>query len=174
MMNQPNTLALRPATKNDYDAVFALFSEVQNLHAQALPQVFKPTKKNQPDQSFQALFNKTLESSNKHLVIGFFDQLPVGYVLFETHAGKGGGDQKPQPFIYITHIVVTEKHRGKGYGSILVDYVKQTAKKYNIQRVGLEVWLFNQAAKQFFESQGFTGLREIMWHQSDNAYRGDF
>ena len=173
-MYQYTPLTLRPATVEDYDAVFSLFSEVQNLHARALPQVFKPSKKDQPNQSFRALFNKSLESSNKHLIIGFAEQQPVGYILFETHAGKRSGSQKPQPFIYITHIVVTETQRGKGYGSIFIQYVKETAKKHNIQRIGLEVWVFNEAAKKFFESQGFTGLREIMWHQSDNEYRGDF
>ena len=169
--NSVKTLILRPATKDDYDAVFELFTEVQNLHAQALPRVFKPV---QNDQSFRALFNKTLESSDKHLIVGFVDQLPVGYILFEIHTGQKGGGQKSQPFVYITHNVVTETQRGKGYGSTLVEYVKQAAQKQNIQRIGLEVWVFNTAAKQFFERQGFDGLREIMWHQTDNEYRGDF
>ena len=164
-------MEIRPATKDDYDAVFELFSEVLNVHAQALPQVFKPAQK---DQSFRKLFDKALESSSKHLIIGFVDQLPVGYILFEIHADRKGGGKKSQPFIYITHIVVTETQRGKGYGSFLVEYVKQTAQQQNIQRIGLEVWVFNTAAKQFFERRGFGGLREIMWHQTDNEYRGDF
>ena len=40
-------MKLRPATKEDYDVLFELFSEIQTLHYETRPDIFKPAKKDQ-------------------------------------------------------------------------------------------------------------------------------
>jgi len=42
-----NNMKLRPATKEDYNVLFELFSEIQTLHNETRPDIFKPAKKDQ-------------------------------------------------------------------------------------------------------------------------------
>lgn len=38
-------MKLRPATKEDYNVPFELFSEIQTMHYEGMPDYFKPAKK---------------------------------------------------------------------------------------------------------------------------------
>ena len=55
---------LRPATKADYDVLFELFCEIQTLHYETRPDIFKPAKK---DKYFFEYFDRVIESKNRHV-----------------------------------------------------------------------------------------------------------
>ena len=67
-------MKLRPVTKEDYDVVFELFDEIQTLHYEARPDIFKPTKK---DQLFYEYFDKVIQGEDNHLIFGFDDDKPL-------------------------------------------------------------------------------------------------
>ena len=154
-------MKLRPATKDDINIYYNLYAEVQNMHAEALPNLFDPPKQ---DRHFQAYFDKIIKNENRHLMLGFHEDRPVGYIYYVF--GKIQEDKKraEERFIYINQIAVTPQYQGRGFGKALMNHVKQTAKDQNIKRIGLDVWLFNKPAMSFFEHQGFAALNQIMWY----------
>ena len=66
-------MKLRPATKEDYDVLFELFSEMQTMHYVGMPDFFKPAKK---DKFFYTYFVEVIKSEDKHLIIGFDNDKP--------------------------------------------------------------------------------------------------
>jgi ribosomal protein S18 acetylase RimI-like enzyme len=64
--------------------------------------------------------------------------------------------------LYIDQIVVKDQYRGCGYGAKLLDVAQQLARELGLSVIKLEVWAFNENAKQFFMAHGFTTLRERM------------
>ena len=53
-----------------------------------------------------------------------------------------------------------ESKKGKGYGKLLMQEVKQIAKQKGISRIELNVWTFNEDAVKFYEKLGFETYRK--------------
>jgi ribosomal protein S18 acetylase RimI-like enzyme len=156
-------MELRRAAKDDYDFLFELFSESQNLHVQALPHFFRPPAK---DKLFYSYLDKIIDSEDKYLIIGFDNERPFGYILFIIGDIQQNIYQTGGQFIYINQLVVKERYRGRGFGKALVGHVKKIAKQKKIRKIGLDVWLFNESAIKFFERQGFSAFNQIMWFKN--------
>jgi GNAT superfamily N-acetyltransferase len=150
---------IRPATKSDASIVFALYSELQNLHFNLHPQLFHaPTN----DDIFQAFFDAALRNDNEHMDIGYFNQEPFGYIHFIINRFDRNLYYHPRSRIYIEQVVVASDSRGKGYGRALIDHVIQAARQLRIFRIELDTWSFNRDAKKCFIQQGFSTFLEKM------------
>ena len=55
-----------------------------------------------------------------------------------------------------------ENHQRMGIGRKLMDALKQTAQKNQYPRIELDVWSFNEGAKQFYEAAGMKAFRTFM------------
>ena len=154
------TFDIRPATKQDYDAVFALFSEVQVLHAEALPEIFRPPIK---DEAFQRFFSGFQDSDEHFLALGTLNEGPIGYVQYSLSERPGNIYQPHRRFAYIHQLVVTHDWQRQGYGSKLIAFAKQKAREQGITEIGIDFWSFNDAARGCFEGHGFKVQQERMW-----------
>lgn len=159
-------MELRPATKDDYDILFEIFTEVQTFHFQAVPYFFRPAAK---DKFFRAYFDEVIESKDKHSIIGFENDKPFGYIFYVISRLPQNVYRTEKRIIYINQVVVKNKYRGRGLGKALINHVKHIANEEKIKRIGLDVWLFNEQAIKFFEGQGFSALNQIMWYESDEC-----
>lgn len=155
-------MKIRPATKDDYDVLFEFFSEIQMMHFQTMSGFFKPASK---DKFFYDYFDEVIESQDKHLLLAFDGNVPIGYVYYVISNLPDNVYRTKKRIIYINQIVISKNYQGKGYGKALIGHVKEVAKKENIKQMGLDVWIFNEGAIKFFESQGFKASNQIMWHQ---------
>ena len=155
-------MEVRPATKEDYDIIFKIFSEVQSTHYDGMPDFFRPAKK---DKIFYAYFDEVIKNEDKHLIIGFEKDKPFGYIYYLISKRPQNIYGKEIRIIHINQIVVKKAYQGRGLGSELINHVLNVAKKEKINKIGLDVWLFNEAAIKFFRNQGFTAHNQIMWHK---------
>ena len=155
-------MKLRPATKEDYDVLFELFSEVQTLHYDGMPDFFRLAKK---DKFFYAYFDEVIKGEDKHLIIGFDDDKPFGYIYSVISKLPQNAYRTEERIMYINQIVVKKSYQGRGLGRALINHAMQVAKKEKIKKIGLDVWLFNTGAIKFFENQGFSAHNQIMWHK---------
>ena len=103
-------MKLRPATKEDYDVLFELFSEVQTLHYDGMPDFCRPAKK---DKFFYAYFDEVIKGEDKHLIIGFDDDKPFGYIYYVISKLPQNVYRTEERIIYINHIVVKKAIREK-------------------------------------------------------------
>ena len=157
---ESNRIEFRKATADNYDPVFALYSEVQALHHEAQPDFFKKPEK---DELFRDFFDKTLESEEKYLIFGCWDGEPVGYILFQKWVRPKNIYLVDLPILYIHNLLIKEGHRYQGYGGAFIDYAKRTAKELGITRMGIDFWYFNEPARKCFSRQGFEVLQHVMW-----------
>lgn len=155
-------MKLRPATKEDYEILFELFNEIQSMHFEARPDIFKPAKK---DKYFYEYFDRVMQSENHHLIIGFDDDKPIGYIYYVINDLQQNIYRRQKRIIYINHILVKKRNRGKGFGRALINHVRDIGRQEKIKEIGLDVWAFNKRAIRFFNRQGFSAHNQIMWHK---------
>ena len=157
---QKNQIEFKRATADDYDLVFALYSEVQALHHDAQPDFFREPEK---DELFRQFFDKILESEDQYLIIGWLDDEAVGYILFQKWVRPKNIYLVDLPILYIHNLLIKEGYRHQGYGGAFIDYAKRTANELGITRMGIDFWYFNEPARKCFSRQGFRALQHIMW-----------
>lgn len=155
-----NDLQFRPATREDYDTVFDLFSEVQLIHASRLPNLFKaPTK----DTHFQAFFDRVMCREDLYLTLGCAERLPVGYVHYSTGTQSEDIYQLGYRYSYIEQLVVREAYRSHGYGRAFLEHVRLQSRSLGISRIGIDFWSFNEPARRCFTGAGYRVFQEFMW-----------
>ncbi|WP_299098453.1 GNAT family N-acetyltransferase [uncultured Winogradskyella sp.] len=62
--------------------------------------------------------------------------------------------------LHLEDLIVSEKCRGKGLGTLLLDTVVQYAKQIQVKRVSWEVLDWNENAIKFYESKGANVMRD--------------
>ncbi|MGC4049229.1 MAG: GNAT family N-acetyltransferase [Paludibaculum sp.] len=56
--------------------------------------------------------------------------------------------------LYISDLVVSTSARGKGIGRALMNEAVVWARAHNVEKLGWDVWRFNQQARDFYEKLG--------------------
>ena len=55
----------------------------------------------------------------------------------------------------ITHVVIDEGHRGQGFGTLIMEYAIEQAKKHNVTKLHLTSAAHRSEAHAFYEKLGF-------------------
>jgi len=148
-------VTIRPAGPEDFGAVARLNAEVQQLHAEGLPHLFKPASEN----TFtRAVYEDILAQPRNRVYVAFEGTEPVGYVYAELLDRPETWFRYAHRVAYIHHVSVSHGHRRRGYGERLVREVVALARSHGIGRLELDAWWFNDAARGFFKRLGFSEL----------------
>jgi ribosomal protein S18 acetylase RimI-like enzyme len=151
---------IRQATHEDAQAISALNAEVQRVHSDALPNLFKPPAAN----AFAASqVHQLLANPKSFMFIAFKADTPVGYVYAHLIEGPETDSRHAWNRIHIHHLSVDRTSQGEGIGRDLVHAVVGVAKERGIATVTLGVWSVNETARSFFVAQGFSAYQEDMW-----------
>ena len=150
----------RRATSGDADALTALNAHVQNLHAEAVPELFKPATSG----VFYAPapLEVLLTEPHNHVFVVDVGSKPIGYVWAQIRERPENVSTHAQYYLVIEHIAVSPDHQKQGAGAMLINQVKSLAKELGVTSVVLNVWSFNAKAHAFFASQGFADLDQRM------------
>lgn len=84
------------------------------------------------------------------VIIAELTGVPVGYALFFHNFSTFTG----RPGIYLEDLYVQPKHRGQGFGKLLLAYLARKAVDMNCTRVEWSVLDWNQPAIDFYRSIG--------------------
>lgn len=145
--------------KKDYSIIAELNKDVQDLHCNMHPSIFKPY-------DYEAIrkgFYEYISKENFHSFIAYHEEEPVGYILVCIRDGKETPFKLPCRSLYIDQICIKNEYRHKGIGNKLIDHVKNFAKEQGINRIELTVWTTNHMAKGFFKKAGFENYMENMY-----------
>lgn len=146
-------LTIKAARHEDIEACFALYREAQDLHAEARPDLFKPPEL---DDNFRHLVGEAIDADHKGILLAWHDARPVGMAIYEfTRLDPTGVYLIDRPILWLESMVVTADYRGKGCGKAMIDLVRRIAAQYGVEDLALEAWQFNEAARAWFERQGF-------------------
>ena len=141
---------IRELTKEDLnDIFFDIYYEGFLYHYNHRKDLFKKkTKEELKEYVFEQI-------ENGLKIIGYFnDNELVGYLGYEIK-------EKATKFIWIDELVITEKEREKGYGTLLMNEIKNIQEKENIQRIELNVFAFNESAVKLYKKLGYVEQRYI-------------
>jgi diamine N-acetyltransferase len=151
---------IRRATSEDAELLAELNRDVQLVHANALPWLFKP-----PTDVGEVVIEmkKALEREGHFAYLASVDGVIAGYVLVEHFQKQDGPRHVAHEMIYVHHISVRSEYQRKGVGKALLDAAKKQGQALGIGLFALDVWTFNAAAKKFFQNYGLTNFNEKMW-----------
>ena len=137
-MNQ--TYSIRPATRQDCPAMLGLIRELAEYEKAPQEVTVDPLHFEQsgfgPHPVWWAIVAEGQEG-----IVGF----ALYYIRYSTWKGQ---------VMYLEDIIVTESHRGKGIGSMLMDQLIQEAKQKQFGRIVWQVLEWNEPAIRFYRKYG--------------------
>ena len=151
------------ARPSDIPRLFELLRQVNNVHADGRPDLFKHDRA-----KYSASELETLVTDNgKPIFVSVDDTgLVLGYAFCRFEVEKGDGNLVPGKDLYIDDICFDEKFRGKGLAKELFAWVEDFARREGCRRITLHVWECNPIAAAFYAGRGmkpyFTALEKTM------------
>lgn len=140
---------VRNATINDWEAVIKIMNQVQNMHVEWRPDIYKPNNNIIPIDTFKKIVN------DDTLFVAEADGVVVGVIeiMFQRIENPS---LVTRNVIFIDSMAVDEKYRGTGIGHLLFEKVKQIKEQKHFDGIELQVNVKNKAAYEMYSKYGFT------------------
>ena len=143
---------VRRAVAADLPTINALGEELQGPHADRYPEIFVRT-------GLLPYWEKTLAAEDHAIFVAERDTVVIGLALAQL-MDETSPVAHPMKFCRLNVIVVSEKARGAGAGSMLIRAVEEFARAAGVRDIRLSVAAFNDPAIGLYERMGY----EIRFH----------
>jgi len=151
---------IRQAVPGDGLLLSSLSMDVQRLHAENHPRIFKVP----PSEDFAvAFFDEMLADPVVHIFIAEEDGIGAGCILCKLV------ERLDNPFTFAARILLVDQisvhpeKRRKGIGAALLEQAELLARQVKAERIVLDSWDFNTEAHMFFERMGFRKFIFRFW-----------
>lgn len=148
---------IRKANENDIQRILDLLHQVNMVHYEIRPDLFKPNTTKYDAQELQALLNDV----NKPVFV-FDEGAVLGYAFCQVSEVKDDILLQDIKTLYIDDICVDEAARGKHVGKALFDYVREYASSIGCRNITLNVWEGNAPAYNFYKNMGMQVQKTTM------------
>ncbi len=143
----------------DPELLARLNEDVQNLHYQLHPEIFKPY-----DREGVALFQQVaLQDLNARAFVALQDEVPVGCMLCFIREAKENAFHYAIRSVYVDQISVLSAYRRSGAGKMLLQRAEQLAQEMGIKRLELDHWSTNTVAATWFRKNGYSLFKERLF-----------
>ena len=141
---------IRTAKEKDIERIGELLSQVDLVHHNARPDVFKVGRK------YSSIQLQELLKNEKYAILVSVDQFDqvLGYCFCIFIKHENDSVLTDIKTLYIDDLCVDEKLRGKHIGRELYEAAVRIAKDNACYNVTLNVWSCNPSAMRFYESLG--------------------
>jgi ribosomal protein S18 acetylase RimI-like enzyme len=148
---------VRLATPADAGAITALALEVQDWHVAGRPDIFKPGSADMAPE-----IAARMESEHQFYWVAILDGRTVGYAYARVIDEPENRWKYASRILILDQMGVAGQCRRLGAGARLWEAVREMAVAQHVDRVVLNVWAFNESARRFYESVGFTPFHTRM------------
>jgi GNAT superfamily N-acetyltransferase len=145
-------MTVRPACFADYEALTALFDELDEFHRRARPDFFQPFTG--PARTREQL-ERWLVDPDSTVLVAENEAGVVGLALLLTRPQSAFPGAVPRKVIEIDNLVVRADQRGKGIGQRLLEAAVEWARQHRATHVEVAVHAFNGRARRFYRHFGF-------------------
>jgi ribosomal protein S18 acetylase RimI-like enzyme len=152
-------LIIRPATIDDYDGVALVFDEIDQLHRQALPHIFRAVAGNALERAY---FEAQLDDSEADWLLAECEAEILGFAAVRIVHGPDRPMLVPRRFVEVSSLAVRADHQHAGIGRALMERVADWAAARGLDEIQLNVWEFNRDAIGFYEALGYVAERRTM------------
>ena len=144
-------MAIRRAMERDTEDVLKLLTQVNRVHYEGRPDLFKPATKYSPEE-LHGIFRDDLRPV--FVLTDEEDRHVLGYAFCVFKQEKDSRLMTDIRTLYIDDLCVDEQVRGQNIGRRLYEYVTDFARKEGCYNVTLNVWTCNPGAVRFYEKCG--------------------
>ncbi|MFR8547076.1 MAG: N-acetyltransferase family protein [Lachnospiraceae bacterium] len=160
-------MTIRKADEKDFDKISKLLYQVQKVHSDARPDLFRQGAKKYDDNDLKDI----LEDGQKEIFVATDEQDSVVGYAFCIIELIDSSIQRKRKTLYIDDLCVDETVRGQHIGMALYDYVLEFAREIGCYNVTLNVWADNKDAVHFYEKIGMhiqkIGMEKILRSADD-------
>jgi len=151
-------MIVRFAKESELDRVNELRKQVNDIHVEGKPDVFKPGFGQELRDFIKVIWN----DPEQEIVVAEDDGVICGFAVLHHINKPENPFMKERDFIDIDEFCVDKDHRRKGAASEMVSFIKKFAREKGFKRIELNMWEFNQNALAFYEAAGFKTFRRYM------------
>jgi ribosomal protein S18 acetylase RimI-like enzyme len=151
---------IRAATEEDAEDLSRLLTEVNDLHADALPRIYRRVEANGPTADF---LRGQIAAEGNHFFVAERAGEVVGYVSLRLNQAASVPVLVPRRSVAIDTVVVSRAYRHLGIGEALVRRAHEWADEQGIDQAELVVAKFNATAIKLYEKLGYATLWRRMW-----------
>jgi GNAT superfamily N-acetyltransferase len=148
------SVVIRRAKRADYDAICRLFRQGDELHARALPSEYRVASG--PSRPRKYIYRLLSDATTVVLLAERGGRIAGISLAYLTQLA--GGPLVRKKSAVLDSIVVDEKHRRKGVGSVLLKATEAWAKERGVVDVRLNVIDANKGALRFYAAHGYGPL----------------
>lgn len=136
----------------DYDALVALFDELDEFHRLARPEVFRPF--DGPARTREQI-EQWLTGPGSTVLVAVIDREVVGLAVLLMRPPSPFAGAVPLRVIELDNLVVHSGLRSRGVGRRLIEATAGWSQGQGASHVGVSVHAFNRDARRFYERAGF-------------------
>ena len=151
-------MIIRNAIESDIDRLYEMLGQVQQLHADGRPDIFKSGAHKYNKDDIKSILSNPLTP----VFVADIQGVAVGYAFCYIKEQKESQNLRPIKCYYLDDLCVDENFRGKGIGTKLYDFVASKAKENGCYHLTLNVWQLNSTAVKFYEKLGMKPLKTTM------------
>ncbi len=153
---------IRKATVNDIQKIDVLLYEVQKIHNEVRPDLFKLGAKKYTDEQLKDI----IKNDKTPIFVFEKNENILGYAFCIFKQELNSNTLTSIKTLYIDDLCVDEHFRGEHIGTELYNFVINYAKENGFYNVTLNVWADNVNALKFYESIGMKiqkiGMEKIL------------
>lgn len=150
-------ISVRDMLPKEAHHVGLLHDQIHALHVNGRPDLFQPAC----EDSIGLMQWHSAQHDRRVLVAVREEQL-LGYAVIVYVSRAGSPYSLPKRFVHVQEICVDEACRRSGAGRALMEYIYQDAQNRSYPRVELDVWDFNNSAREFYRSIGMSEFRHYL------------
>lgn len=142
-------ILVRQLGSDDYERLSAIMDQVQQLHVEWRPDVYKPNYPLISHEEFEELLKSGMwyVAEADGVVAGVLE-LMKRHVESPSHVTKD--------ILFISTMAVDEKYRGHGIGHCFFDTIRQIREEQGFDAIELQVNARNRRAYEMYKKCGFT------------------
>ena len=152
---------VRFAEEKDLDIVNELRKQVNDIHADGRPDVFKSGF----GIELRELAKGFLNGENTDILVAEREGIICGMACVDYVSRPESPYGKARSFYHVQEIAVDVNFRRQGVARELLEFMIQEAKRRKLDKIELDVWEFNDSAIEFYQAVGFKQTRRWMEYE---------
>lgn len=152
---------VRFAEEKDLDRINELRKQVNDIHVEGRPDIFKPGFGAELREFAKIILN----GEDSDIIVAERNGEICGMVCVDYVNKPETPFGKARSFYHIQEIAVDVNHRRQGVAKELLEFMVADAKKRELSSIELDVWEFNESAMEFYQAVGFRQMRTWMEYE---------
>lgn len=144
-------MEIRFAKEDELERVNELRKQVNDLHVEGKPDVFKPGFNDDLRDHIYDIWN----DPEQEIVVADVDGIICGFAVVHHIYKVENPFMYERDFIDVDEFCVDESFRRQGVATEIIAFIKDYTREKGFKRLELNVWEFNRGALEFYEAVGF-------------------